>query len=103
MADTTHYLYRLRPTRPEMLSTGPTPGEAGVVARHFAYLKALAERGVVVLAGRTLTTDERTFGIVILAAESEAAARDLMDEDPAVAHGVMRAELYPFRIAVARR
>jgi uncharacterized protein YciI len=100
MADTTHYLYRLRPARPEMLSAGPTPGEAEVVARHVAHLKALAERGVVVLAGRTLTTDERTFGIVILAAASEAAARDLMDADPAVRHGVMRAKLYPFRIAL---
>lgn len=98
--DPTHYLYRLRPARPAMLSGGPTPEEAATVARHFAYLKDLTERGVVVLAGRTLTADEGTFGIVILAAESEAAARDLMEADPAVQGGVMRAELYPFRIAL---
>jgi uncharacterized protein YciI len=102
MADGPHWLYRVRPARPEMLAAGPTPHEAETVARHFAYLKDLTERGVVLLAGRTLTTDERTFGIVVFTADSEAAARALMDGDPAVAGGVMRAELYPFRLVLAR-
>jgi len=69
-------------------------------SQHFDYLKALTVQGVVVLAGRTLNTDESSFGIVILTAASEDAARAIMHNDPAVKQGVMRAELFPYRIAL---
>jgi uncharacterized protein YciI len=100
MLDVTHYLYRIQPVRLEMLTHGPTTEEAEIVTQHFAYLTRLAEQGVVVLAGRTLNTDEKSFGIVIMRAASEDAARDVMQNDPAVKHQVMRAELYPYRIAL---
>jgi uncharacterized protein YciI len=100
MSEVTEYLYRIQPTRLEMLTQGPTPDEAALVAQHLAYLQGLAAQGVVVLAGRTLNADERTFGVVIFRATSEAAARDVMTNDPAVKNGIMRAELYPYRIAV---
>jgi len=100
MADVTHYLYRIQPTRLEMLAQGPTTEEAEIVAQHFAYLKQLTDQGVVVLAGRTLNTDEKSFGIVIMQADSEETARTVMQNDPAVKHQVMRAELYPYRIAL---
>lgn len=100
MAEATHYLYRIQPTRPEMLTHGSTPEEAEIVVRHFAYLQQLTEQGVVVLAGRTLTTDERSFGLVIFRADSEEAARQVMEQDPAVRQQVMRAELFPYRIVL---
>jgi uncharacterized protein YciI len=100
MPDVTEYLYKIQPTRLEMLTQGPTAEEASIVAQHFAYLKGLAEQGVIVLAGRTLNADESTFGIVIFKADSEESARAVMTNDPAVKNGVMRAELYPYRIAV---
>jgi uncharacterized protein YciI len=37
---------------------------------------------------------------VILRADSEEAARNVVDNDPAVERQVMRAELFPFRIAL---
>ncbi|MFM4975754.1 MULTISPECIES: YciI family protein [Aeromonas] len=79
------------------------PEEAAIVSQHFAYLKQLTEQGVVVLAGRSLNTDASSFGIVILQAHSEEAARDIMHNDPAVQHQVMRAEFYPYRIALAAK
>jgi len=100
MPDVTEYLYKIQPTRLEMLTQGPTADEATLVAQHLAYLQGLAAQGVVVLAGRTLDADERAFGIVVFRAASEEAARDVMNNDPAVKNGVMRAELYPYRIAV---
>jgi uncharacterized protein YciI len=100
MSDVTEYLYKIQPSRLEMLTQGPTPDEATLVAQHFAYLQGLAAQGVVVLAGRTLNADEQAFGIVIFRASSEEAARIIMNNDPAVKNGVMRAELYPYRIAV---
>lgn len=100
MSDVTEYLYKIQPTRLEMLTQGPTPEEAAIVAQHFAYLKDLADQGVVVIAGRTLNTDESAFGITIFRADSEESARAVMNNDPAVKNGIMRAELYHYRIAV---
>ena len=74
--------------------------ESEVLAAHLAYLEGLSAAGVILLAGRTQTADENTFGLVILEAELEAAARDIMASDPAVQHKVMTAELHPYRIAV---
>lgn len=94
------FLYVLRPTRADMLRAGPTPREADIISRHFAHLRDLCREGVVVLAGRTLTEDERTFGLCIVRAESAESAANLMRSDPAVAGGVMSAELFPFRTAL---
>ncbi|MCP4423628.1 MAG: hypothetical protein GY803_03960 [Chloroflexi bacterium] len=100
MSNSQQFLYKIQPTRPEMLSEGATEAESAIVSQHFNYLKDLSERGVVLLAGRTLNADESSFGIVIFAAESEAAAQLIVDNDPAVSQGVMRAKLYPYRIAL---
>ncbi len=83
-----------------MLSDGPTPEEERIVGDHYSYLKKLTDQGVVILAGRTLNTDESSFGIIIFRADSEEAARRIVADDPAVRGGVMRAELYPYRIAL---
>lgn len=94
------YLYRLALTRPAMLADGPTEREATIVGEHFRHLQRLLGEGVVLMAGRTAHAGERTFGIVVLVASSDAEANALMKDDPAVKHGVMRAELFPFRVAL---
>ncbi len=96
------YLYRIQPARPAMLAEGPTPEEAAIVGEHFAYLKGLTERGVVILAGRTLNTDESSFGVIVFNAASEDEARAIVEGDPAVRGGVMRAALFPYRVALIR-
>lgn len=98
--DRPEYLYLIRPTRPEMLSGGMTEAERDTVAAHFEYLKGLADRGVVRIAGRTLGSGDRAFGIVVFRAASEAEARRLVDDDPAVRARVMSAELFSFKIAI---
>lgn len=97
------YLYLLRPARLEMVTEGPTPEEEAIIARHFDYLKSLAERGVMVLFGRTQNKDADTFGIAIFRAESDQAAQRIMAGDPAVQAGVMTARLFPYRIALMAR
>lgn len=92
------FIYRIQPVRIAILTEGPTEQEAAVVSEHFKYLAKLVEVGVVLVAGRTLTKDERTFGIVIFVAPSESEARKLMNDDPAVKQGVMVAELFPFGV-----
>ncbi len=100
MTDIFQFLYKIQPVRPEMLTDGPTPEEGKIVSEHFNYLKKLTDAGIVFLAGRTLNTDNSSFGIVIFMASSEEEARKIMQNDPAVKQRVMRAELYPYRVAL---
>lgn len=94
------FLYRIRPARPAMLSEGPTEHESAVVGRHFEYLQGLVAQGIVLMAGRTLNDDETAFGIVVFEALSADEAKRIVDADPAVSAGVMRAELFPYRVAL---
>jgi uncharacterized protein YciI len=96
------WIYVLKPARLEMLTGGSTPEEDLIVGRHFAYLQDLTEKGVMILMGRTENDDETTFGIAIFEASDEAAARAIMQNDPAVKNGVMTATLFPYRIALMR-
>lgn len=93
------FLYVLRATRLGMLTAGPTDEEAAVLEQHVAYLSGLATAGRVLLFGRTQTHDDATRGYVIFQAVDEAAARALVEGDPAVSAGVMSAELHPYKIA----
>jgi len=95
------FIYVLKPSRLEMLTDGATPQESETVSRHFQYLQGLTEKGTAVLVGRTQTVESDTFGIVVFRAASEDEARSCMENDPAVANGVMLAQLYPFRIALS--
>jgi len=95
MGEARHYLYRIQPTRPAMLSEGLTAAESATMAAHFAYLERLRDAGRLILAGRTLNTDATAMGIAILGAGSDAEARAIMAADPAVRDGVMRATLFP--------
>jgi len=94
------FLYRLQPTRLEMLTKGPTERETSIISDHFGYLQKLVGEGVVFMAGRTLNADERTFGIVVFETATESAAAKVMQDDPAVKNGVMKAELFPYRVAL---
>lgn len=93
------FLYVLKPTRLGMVTDGPTDAEGEVLSRHAAYLSDLAKRSIVQFAGRTQTEDEHTMGLVVFRAEDDTAARAVMEADPAVREGVMRATLFPYRIA----
>ena len=96
------FLYRIQPTRDGFLIES-TSEEDAIVGEHFNYLKALTEQGVVLMAGRTLHTDDTSHGLVLLAADSEDEARAIMETDPAVKAGVFRAELFPFAVALASK
>ena len=96
------FLYILHLVRKDMLRTGPTAAEQAVVGEHFAYLQDLTAKGVMILVGRTQTTDEHTMGLAIFRAESEEAALQIMNTDPCVKKGVMNGNLVSFQSSVAR-
>jgi uncharacterized protein YciI len=95
MAD---WLYTLTPPRPTFADDA-TEEEAAIMRDHFAYLQRLLRDGTLVLAGPSL---DPLFGIAVFQAQDEAAARRLMDADPAVASGLQQARLSPFRVSLLR-
>lgn len=80
-----------------------TTEDEAAIGRHLSYFKEAAQRGQLILAGRTTEPGDKTFGIVIYEAADEAAARSFMQNDPAVSGGLMSAELHPFSTAVQRK
>lgn len=94
------YIYRIQPVRPAMLSEGPTAEETRITAEHFAYLQRLMQEGLLILAGRALTSDYAAFGIAIFNARDDEHMREITEDDPGVAQKLFRAEWYPFRIAL---
>jgi uncharacterized protein YciI len=96
------YIYKLQVTRPSMLTEGPTVDEERALTAHASYLNEQLAAGRVILFGRTQTTDEDTFGIVIFEAEDEHAAAQFMRADPAISAAVMEAQLWPYAISGMR-
>jgi uncharacterized protein YciI len=91
-----HYLIMYMPPR-ENFHENATPEESAVIERHFEYLKGRLADGSLVLAGRT---DDARFGIAVIKAENEKAAREIMENDPSVKEGVFTGELMQFRLAL---
>ena len=77
-----------------------TEEEQQVWGVHFERLQRLLADGTLVLAGPTL--GKVNTGICVFEAEDEAAARTFMEEDPAIASGIARGELRPFRVSLLR-
>ena len=94
------FIVILTPVRPGMVVDGPLPEEMPVLAAHLAWLEQMAADGHLVLAGRTQEADPSTFGVVILRAEGAGHAQAMARQDPAVAGGLLRTQVRPFRIAV---
>ena len=80
-----------------------TEKDENIVGEHFRLLKKFTEEGKVILAGRTLTTEEDGFGIVIFEAENIEEATNFMNSDPAVKEGIMTAKVYPYKVALIRK
>lgn len=94
-----NFIYLIRPKRDNFIET-ITDEESNIMSEHFEYLKNLLKKGKLVLAG-PVTSGK--FGIVILEAEDESKAQNIMLNDPAVASSIVSSELYPFRISLMKK
>jgi uncharacterized protein YciI len=93
------WIYFLHPPREDFAAT-MTEAEREVWGRHFARLQRLYDEGSIVLVGPTLGSVNT--GVCVFEAPDEAAARALMEGDPAIAEGFARGELRPFRVSLLR-
>jgi uncharacterized protein len=90
------WLCIIRPPRATFIADA-SEDERAVMGEHFAYLERLLREGKLLLAGPSL---DPPFGIVVLVAESEQEARELVRADPSVRAGVQTPELHPFRTSL---
>jgi uncharacterized protein len=97
------FIYVLRLVPRLYADSAWTKEDDAVLKRHFARFQDAAKSGQLILAGRTSEPGDKTFGIAIFEAPDEDAARKFMQEDPAVAGGLMTAELRPFAVALQRK
>src|SRR5262245_48813028 len=93
------WIYFLHAPREDFAAT-MTAEEQAVWGVHFERLQRLLEEGTLIMAGPTL--GPVNTGIAVIEAPDEDAARRLMEEDPAIASGVARGELRPFRVSLLR-
>jgi uncharacterized protein len=80
-----------------------TDQDKAAVQRHLENFREAIKSGKLILAGRTLESGDKTFGIAVFEAPDEAMARKFMEADPAVVAGVMTAELHPFAVVLERK
>jgi uncharacterized protein YciI len=77
-----------------------TAEEQEVWGRHAELLQKRLDEGSLILAGPTL--GRINTGIHVFEAPDREAAERMMNEDPAIASGIGRGELRPFRVAFVR-
>jgi uncharacterized protein YciI len=97
------FIYVLRLVPRLHVDSAWTREDNAVLERHFVRFQDATKSGQLILAGRTSEPGDKTFGIAIFEAADENAARKFMQEDPAVAGGLMTAELHPFAVALQRK
>ena len=90
------FVIQYTPTRNNFLQT-ITPEEAGVIERHFAYLKDLLTQKKLRLAARRT---DGAFGIAILELSSLDEAKSVLASDPVIHEKVFTGTVGEFRIAL---
>ena len=91
-----HFFLKLIPPRSTFL-TDMTEAERAAMGRHADHLRALLTNGTGVAFGPVFDPSG-VFGMGIIEAADEAAARAITDKDPAVLAGVGHYEIYPMRL-----
>ena len=93
------WIYFLHVPREDFAAT-MTAEEKRAWVLHFERLKRLLAEGTLIMAGPTL--GRINTGIAVFEATDEAAARRLMDEDPAILAGFATGELRGFQVSLLR-
>jgi uncharacterized protein YciI len=95
------YLLKVAPSMQDPQKWGDK--EKAAAGAHFQRLQKATAEGMVVHAGRSTESLDKTFGIVVFEAADEAAAKKFAQEDPAVQAGLMTATVHPYTVVLQRK
>lgn len=95
-----HYLFKLIPPRPSF-GMDMSDAERTVMNYHITYFSRLVEEGTCLLFGPVI---EKTgaYGLAILEADTDEAAREIGNNDPSVRAAINTFEIYPMHIGGIR-
>lgn len=88
-----YYVLYLIPRRPDFAQT-MTDEERGIMMQHIGYWTNLMNQGMVVVFGPVMDPNE-TYGIGIIAVETEEQLQEFMKNDPAAS--INKYEFFPMR------
>ncbi len=89
----------VRPTRPGFTPQSMTPEEREAFQAHFRYHEQLMAEKKLILSG---ACHDGTFGMGLFEAGSAEEMRQIIENDPIVASGVVTPEWHPFRLGDIR-
>ncbi len=95
------FFFKLIPPRPTFRGT-MTPDERAIMNRHVAYWTERQKEGKVPAFGPVFDPGG-SYGIAVVAVETEGEARALRAGDPVVTSGLFREEIYPMHALVEGR
>ncbi len=98
--NTPKWIYVLRLCQRLWDSDNWSSEDAAIIQQHFEYLKSLTETGTMIMVGRTDVDMKDNIGIAVFAANTKEEAEGIMNADPCIMHGIMTAELFPFRLSL---
>lgn len=79
-----------------------TEAENATMDAHFAYWQALTVAGGPSIVFGPVLDPAAIFGVGVVETEDEAAARALIDDDPAIRAGLLRPLVFPMRVGGVR-
>jgi uncharacterized protein YciI len=96
-----HFFAVIKPYRQDFV-TNPKEEEDKIMSDHFLYLQSLLTQDKLFLAGPTLIPED-PFGIIILEAEDEEEAKNMLENDPSVKAKIQRVvDFRPIRLSLAK-
>jgi uncharacterized protein YciI len=102
MTKKNHYYIVIKPIRQDFL-INPKEEEDKIMSDHFKYLKSLLKKKKLFLAGPTLIPED-PFGVIILEAETEREAKELIENDPSIKAGIQKvADFRPIRLSLTKK
>ncbi len=79
-----------------------TEEKGQLLAQHANYLMERFELGEIIFAGPSVEENEDHFGIVVLEVEDKERAKEIMNADPAVKHGILKSHVTQFSVFLMR-
>ncbi len=102
MTKNNHYYVIIKPYRQDFI-TNPKENEDKIMEDHFHYLKSLLKQKKLFLAGPTLIPED-PFGLIILEANTEEEAKELIENDPSIKAEIQKvADFRPIRLSLKRK
>jgi uncharacterized protein YciI len=102
MTEKQYFYAVIKPYRQDFI-INPKEKEEQIMSDHFLYLKSLLKQKKLYLAGPTLISED-PFGLIILEAETEEEARELLENDPSVKAGIQEiTDFRPIRLSLTRK